>query len=141
MLNTLLPFPSFEQSAQCLDRQRLGYQRIQVIQLLHDCLHTKSKEPIVQMWRPYTPSLAKYGIKICAEWKSRGYIDNCFKKILTLEPRTALWIHYLPEWLGNEEFHDSHKSYLLRKYPDHYVTYFKGTSPDIPLKFYTIKGS
>ena len=141
MLNTLLPFASFGQSAKCLDRQRLGYQRIQVIQLLHQCLHTDSQEPIVQMWRPYTPALAKYGLSICAEWKARGYEDKCLHKILTLEPKTAMWIHYMPEWLGEEEFHDSHKSYLLRKYPDHYEEYFRGTPIDIPLKFYTIKGS
>lgn len=33
-MQTFLPYPSFVESAKCLDRQRLGKQRVEVLQLL-----------------------------------------------------------------------------------------------------------
>jgi len=67
-----------------------------------------------------------YGQAICNEWLSRGYKDTCFGKI------TA---HYnsnlnseLPSWVGREDIHLSHKSNLIRKYPEYYKPFW----PDVP---------
>jgi hypothetical protein len=38
----------------------------------------------------------------------------------------------LPKWLGNESFHLSHQSNLLRKNPDHYSQFFMGIPNDLP---------
>ena len=37
----------------------------------------------------------------------------------------------LPPWLGDEEFHRSHQSALLRKDPDHYGPLFPGVPDDL----------
>lgn len=52
-VQTFLPYPDFAQSAQCLDRQRLGKQRVEVLQLLK-ALKGESKgwknHPAAKMW-------------------------------------------------------------------------------------------
>jgi predicted TPR repeat methyltransferase len=35
-----------------------------------------------------------------------------------------------PTWLGDEELHRSHRSNLLRKFPDHYASLFENDLPD-----------
>jgi hypothetical protein len=37
----------------------------------------------------------------------------------------------LPKWFGNKEFHNSHKSNLLRKNPEHYFEFSKEVSNDL----------
>lgn len=82
------------------------------------------------MWKGYEASLVKYGIAICDEWIIRGYKDTCKDKI-------KLFYNYFgeqevkPGWLGNEEFHDSHKSNLLRKFPEHYGKFGWKVSNDL----------
>jgi hypothetical protein len=36
-----------------------------------------------------------------------------------------------PTWMGNDEFHLSHQSNLVRKFPEHYGPQFPGVSPDL----------
>lgn len=37
-----------------------------------------------------------------------------------------------PPWLGDEAFHRSHQSNLLRKLPEHYGPLFPGVPDDLP---------
>jgi hypothetical protein len=37
-----------------------------------------------------------------------------------------------PKWLGNADFHASHRSNLLRKEPSHYSQFHWVESPDLP---------
>ena len=85
--------------------------------------------PIVQMWKGYEACLLYYALQICQEWINRGYKDNMFDKIAT-----EFWIcDYksckLPTWLGNEKFHASHRSNLLRKNKEYY-SQFGWNEPD-----------
>jgi len=119
-MQTFLPYPSFAQSAQCLDRQRLGKQRVEALQLLK-ALNGETKgwvnHPCVKMWKGYEECLILYGLVICQEWGNRGYKDTCLAKILAYRKDGSFtW----PSWLGHKAFHDSHKSNLLRKDPVHY---------------------
>lgn len=131
-MQTFLPDPSFELSARCLDRQRLGKQRVEVLQLLR-ALHGQTagwtRHPAALMWRSHEQALVRYGVAVCEEWLRRGYQDTCLDKISAFssaeEPR-------MPEWLGQADFHLSHQSNLVRKKPEHYRTYFPLVDPDLP---------
>lgn len=115
-MNTFLPYPDFAHSAACLDRARLGKQRVEVLQLLKG---SWPNHPASKMWRGYEASLSWYGSCICNEWLLRGYKDTCFGKIRELcLPDYAMASP--PPWLGDEAFHASHRSNLLRKDFTHY---------------------
>ena len=129
-MQTFLPYPSFEQSASVLDRQRLGKQRIEAAQLIRGLLGTGFKgwtnHPASKMWKGHERALAQYGLMICSEWMSRGYKDSqklLFEQWIETLPDTGL-----PNWIGSESFHRSHQSNLVRKMPNHYQQFF----PDVP---------
>ena len=127
-MQTFLPEPDFAKSARCLDYRRLGKQRVEVKQLLlalgqdvgpHRAGNSSwVNHPATRMWRGHEFNLVEYGIAICDEWIDRGYNDNLCPQFVDLYQRLAPT--ELPKWLGNKEFHDSHKSNLMRKDPTHY---------------------
>lgn len=128
-MQTFLPYPDFARSAQVLDRQRLGKQRVEVLQLLH-AMHDGggwASHPATQMWRYYPSALVAYGLAVCDEWTARGYRDTCRAKIVEYESPGDGCV--LPYWVGNPAFHASHRSNLLRKLPAHY-SQFGWTEPD-----------
>jgi hypothetical protein len=128
-MNTFLPYRSFWQSARCLDRLRLGKQRIEVLQILRTLTGSSEgwkNHPATCMWRGYEPALAEYGFEICREWTSRGYKDTCYGKIAEIVDPVA---HAYPPWLGDDRLHASHRSNLLRKDPLHYKQ-FHWVEPD-----------
>lgn len=122
-MQTFLPYPSFSESARCLDRQRLGKQRVEVIQLLRALLVPGSgwaNHPAAKMWRGYEASLALYGLMICSEWIDRGYEDSCMQKIAIVSANHLVENVTDPPWLGDPAFHAAHRSNLLRKNPEWY---------------------
>ena len=127
-MQTFLPYPDFEMSARSLDRQRLGKQRVEVLQILNVLTGRREgwrNHPAVRMWSGHEQSLAEYGQAICTEWTRRGYADTCAAKIARLCPDGAA---VPPPWLGRDDFHRSHQSKLVRKDPGHYRPQF----PDVP---------
>lgn len=136
-----LPYADLDRSVDCLDRTRLEKARRDVVDILYDALLTDSKEPIVRMWRPYTPVLAMYGIIACNRWTRKfGGTDGCKSIINRIEHRTSIYKHYQPPWWGNAEFHTSNRSYLVKVYPSHYRSYFTMEKKDIHLKYILPKG-
>jgi len=137
-LQTFLPYPDYIESAKVLDRQRLGKQRVEVVQIL-DVLHLVTpgaryrNHPVMDMWRGHEPQLCEYGITICEEWKSRGYTDKCQENIeWHLDCATAgEFTMDKPRWFGDMDFHKSHQSNLLRKDREHYMGYFE-VPDDLP---------
>jgi hypothetical protein len=132
-MQTFLPYPSFVESAKALDRQRLGKQRVEVLQLLKT-LHEGggwSNHPAVRMWCGGEGSLIRYGLAVCYEWKGRGYKDTCTDKIAAYAGIFPCYERD-PEWLGDEAFHRAHQSNLVRKLPDHYGPLFPGVPDDLP---------
>lgn len=130
-MNTFLPYPSFEQSAACLDDKRLGKQRVEALQLLRALLHGGSwaKHPAAKMWMGYEGALAVYGVAVCREWMRRGHRDTCCDKICReLMPQGAV----MPPWLGDNAFHASHRSNLLRKDQKHYSQFGWEEPPCLP---------
>ena len=132
-MQTFLPYENFDKSARVLDRQRLGKQRVEVLQILK-AIHTGggwSNHSATRMWKGYENALIEYGIAICKEWRARGYKDTCLEKI------SAYREHFkgatkLPHWLGNEKLHLSHRSNLLRKNSEYYREHFPSDPSDLP---------
>ena len=133
-MQTFLPYDSYRDSARVLDRQRLGKQRVEVFQILR-ALNGESKgwvnHPATNMWRGNEKALVVYGTTICAEWKARGYKD-------AMQARIGEYFYKFPDaadgppsWFGYEEFHLSHRSNLVRKFPEHYLQYWPDMTPDL----------
>jgi hypothetical protein len=130
-MQSFLPIPDFRESAKCLDMKRLGKQRVEVLILLKSMLgNTPTKgwknHPAREMWRGHENALALYGMVVCEVWLERGYKDTCWAKINAYYDKSKPTI--IPSWFGNEAFHLSHKSNLIRKNS----IYYKQLWPDIP---------
>jgi hypothetical protein len=134
-MQTFLPYPDIKASAKVLDRQRLGKQRIETKQILNILFGLTPKDrhrfhPAVLMWKGHESFLCDYGIAICKEWISRGYKDaqlpifRTFKKAALISGSSKK----PPQWFGHTVLHDSYKSNLTRKKPDHYRVFW----PHIP---------
>lgn len=149
-MQTFLPYPDFAKSAKVLDRARLGKQRVECLQLLAGLLGFKRDKitgeyrkilkgekvgwvnhPASKMWKGYERALARYGWVICQEWIKRGYKDTCKAKIFNLIGNYKGHSFEIPSWLGDEVFHRSHQSNLLRKNPEYYGKFFN-VKNDLP---------
>lgn len=133
-MQTFLPYEDFLSSAACLDRQRLGKQRVECLQILRTLVGESkgwAQHPAVKMWRGHEVSLVDYAMCVCNEWTSRGYKDTCRDKILALGQKIPDLTSRRPSWLGWPSFHRSHQSNLLRKDPVHYSNYFKDVPDDL----------
>lgn len=133
-MQTFLPYNDFARSAEVLDRARLGKQRVevkQIIQTLDGQSFGWRHHPAVKMWEYRTGALALYGLAMCDEWIGRGYKDSLRSffqaRAMVSTPNELLY----PDWFGWEDFHLSHQSNLVRKFPEHYVPYF-GQVPSVP---------
>lgn len=130
-MQTFLPYQDYAESAKCLDYRRLGKQRVECLQLLRALLGITDgwvNHPAAKMWKGCELGLQTYAYAICWEWQHRGYKDTCMQKIKDLECGGAIY----PRWLGNKEFHDSHKSNLLRKDLLFYARYGWTVRSDLP---------
>lgn len=129
-MNTLLPYADFPKSAECLDDKRLSKQRADVINILKALSEPPPADgvehPVIKMWRGNEHTLVKYGMAVCIEWAGRGNTDNTLRKIMAyksdFEPSDD------PEWLGDENVHVAHQSFLLRSQPSFYRRFW----PDLP---------
>jgi hypothetical protein len=131
-MQTFLPYPDFFDSAKVLDRQRLGKQRVENLQIMDAIVNGRGyvNHPAVHMWRGYEYALLDYQDAVVSEWMSRGYKDTCWIKTLRIFTQLEEVAHYcLPPWVGDFEFHRSHQSNLMRKDPVHYGRIFP-TVPD-----------
>lgn len=131
-MQTFLPFPDFTESAKSLDYRRLGKQRVETKQIYFALTRPDygwKNHPIVKMWKGYENALLKYGIDICSEWRSRGYKDNQLVFFLTELTNSKI---VLPPWIGDDALHTSHKSNLIRKYPEYYSKQFPNVPDNLP---------
>lgn len=123
-MQTFLPYPDFERSAQCLDYRRLGKQRVeafQILQAITDPSYGWQNHPAVNMWRGYQFALADYGLAICSDWIIRGYRDSMYDRILAFAAGDHRAIE-MPWWFGDDRFHSEHRAALLFK--DQYYSQF-----------------
>lgn len=143
-MQTFLPYADFERSARSLDTRRLGKQRVECIQVVRGLTRSDygwRHHPAVLMWKGHEEALGRYALTCCDVWSERGYADTCAATIgadLAVAGVTAVRSQrelaaagLLPPWLGDEEFHRSHRSSLLRKDPEHYGPLFVGVPDDL----------
>jgi hypothetical protein len=143
-VQTFLPFPDFARSVAVLDSRRLGKQRAETIQVLRSITvpdYGWRHHPAAKMWWGYAEALVRYGIEVSGEWVRRGNADTCAETLRTeLAARTGrdtvrtqaelAVAGELPPWLGDDAFHRSHRSALIRKDPGFYSPVFEDVSPD-----------
>ncbi len=144
-MQTFLPYADFERSARALDRQRLGKQRVETLQVVRALTRPGygwANHPAVLMWKGFEEALGRYGFVCCQAWVELGFADTCELTITTdlraagvesvrTQPELAS-AQALPTWLGDEALHRSHQSALLRKDPVHYRPLFPDVPDDLP---------
>ena len=129
-MQTFLPYSDFLKTAKCLDYRRLGKQRVeawQIYQAITNSNYGWQNHPIVNMWRGFEQALLRYGMSICEEWKIRNYKDNMLKLFVGNYDINKDVGN--PIWIGNKQFHASHRSNLLRKDKEYYGK-FNWKEPD-----------
>ncbi|MER7106972.1 MSMEG_6728 family protein [Streptomyces sp. NPDC000229] len=145
-MQTFLPFPRFSACAEVLDPRRLGKQRVEALQVLRGLTvpgYGWRRHPAVRMWTGYEEALVRYGLEVCGAWTARGHGDTCAASLLagfhTVRPGAPVRPQdelaeagELPPWLGDPDFHRSHRSALLRKDPVFYAAHFADVPPDLP---------
>lgn len=139
-MQTFVPYGRlFRANGRVLDRQRLGKQRVeglQIIRTLQGLSYGWTNHPAVKMWDGYEVALGKYTIAICDEWVSRGYRDTCADKVRDLLPGIDdIKEVELPAWLDLPAVTLSHKSNLIRKSPDHYGPIWPNVPSYLPYKW------
>ncbi|GAC1402455.1 MAG: MSMEG_6728 family protein [Ktedonobacteraceae bacterium] len=118
-MQTFLPYASFYDTARVLDDKRLGKQRVEALQILNviakpiEYVGGWVNHPAVNMWRGYEDALKIYTNCMIVEWQRRGYQN-------TMQYYEVRGVITLPWWLGDTRIHASHKSNLLRKFPEYY---------------------
>lgn len=129
-MQTFLPYPDFQRSAQCLDNRRLGKQRVEAYQILR-ALNGQTKgwvnHPATRMWRGHDASLRMYLRSCILEWKRRGFKN-------TMDIPEIEELSDMPAWFGDDRVHASHRSNLIRKDPVHYGSL--GWSEDASLPYH-----
>lgn len=145
-MQTFLPDSDFRRSALLLDRRRLGKQRVEALQVLRGLTvpgYGWRRHPAVRMWSGYEEALVRYGLEICRVWRERGHQDSCAASLIagyaadrpgaSVRDQPALAAAgELPPWLGDEAFHRSHRSALVRKDRQTYADVFPGVPDDLP---------
>lgn len=128
----------YHNSFAALDRQRLGKQRVEALQIAKALLGQSAgwqSHPAVKMWAGHLPALIQYGYQCCQVWKSRGYNDTVARSLEVIVDHitTGDPLDYSPPaWMGDPDFHRSHRSNLVRKLPQHYRLLWPVVPDDLP---------
>jgi len=136
-MQTFVPYTDHYLTAQVLDYQRLGKQRIETFQILKslylynylDKPRGWMRHPAVLMWRGHERALVEYGVVMCEVWKERGYKDTTMEKIKGMAKYFPESSARLPDWWGNARVHQSHRERLLDKNWEHYTLLFLDDEP------------
>ncbi len=145
-MQTFLPYDDFYKSAACLDVKRCWKQTVEAYQIINVLTADRTTKydlsgnpidkkkigwynhPAVRMWKGYVAAL------IC--YYNVFYTQSVnFWGIKTVKLCKKVNVHAdtpLPWWFGLKEFHDSHKSNLLRKKFDFYSKYSWNVPIDLP---------
>ena len=117
-MQTFLPYPSFEKSAQVLDYKRLGKQRVegmQIINTLEGRSQAWADHPCTRMWDGYVDALKAYTNTMILEWCNRRYKNNM--------QLYEVGEYEMPFWFGWHVIHSTHRASLLSKSYNFYIQY------------------
>lgn len=137
-MQTFLPYADFQTSLRCLDDKRLGKQRVEAEQIIKVIAMRRftpnmawARHPAVIMWSENIDALVVYYNISLFIWEDRGFENERCRPY-----DHAINFEY-PTWLGDEEFHASHRSNLLRKDPTFYGKYKWTEPPNLAYKWPT----
>lgn len=129
------------QTAKELDYRRLGKQRVESWQILGSIQKKKNgatkgawiNHPCIRIWYDNELALVNYSIAMCEEWIRRGYKDTMLERFLRMKDdfENQNYDSSLPSLYGNDLFHLSHQSNLLKKDFNYYSKFYNVPS-DIP---------
>ncbi len=128
-MQTFLPYPDFVDTFRVLDNKRLGNQIYrEALTLIRGGW---PNHPAAKMWSGHTRALAAYALAGLDELLLRGkdypHHRATFEQYVQQNPNTGM-----PWWFGNDAFHLSHRSNLLRKNSEHYRPLFGDIPDDLP---------
>lgn len=126
-MQTFLPYPDMRKSLESLDNVRLNKQVVETFQCINANIQGSrwSNHPVAKMWSNNIPALKAYlniSLDVCSE---RGITHTKITKQSGANTRN------LPNWWGNDMFHLSHQSNLVRKLSSLYSPIFN-IHPDMP---------
>ena len=133
-MQTFLPYKDFKKTAQVLDDKRLFKQLVEARQIINLITTGKTKSgrkyrgflnhPAKFMWEGYSDALKEYANEMLIEARRR-------KKVKTSMRKLSVGQITCPKWLGNKNFHSSHKSALLKKDYSYYKQFKWKEKPKI----------
>lgn len=128
-MQTFLPLPDYLDSMRCLDKSRLGNQvwREGITLIRGGWVN----HPASKMWRGHEYHLGLYLLCGIAVLGQRGKFYSEIKQKILIEME-KFSDNGPPPWLGNVEFHASHRSNLIRKDPIHYGQFGWSEPPNLP---------
>lgn len=131
-MQTFLPYPDFDQSADTLDNKRLGNQCYRETLTLYR--GGWRHHPASKMWRGHERHLCFYGLACARAMTQRGTWrpEVCQRWNTFWSTEADMWPPQpLPSWIGSDDIHRSHQSNLVRKDSDHYGPLFPGVPDDL----------
>lgn len=144
-MQTFLLYADMRRSAQVLDPRRLGKQRVECLQVLRGLTvadYGWRHHPAVKRWTGRLEALGRYTLECCDQWSAAGRADTGAATITeelarhgvtTIRSEAELAdADALPPWWGEEAVHESHRSALVRKDPEHYRRFFPDVPADLP---------
>jgi len=135
-MQTFLTSFDMVENARNLDYRRLGKQRVEAFQILRANLGLTDgwkHHPATRSWKGYEPFLLKVYIKaMMDEWARRGYKNiKCTSMFDEAIQIIGDAVPVMPPWITGRMI-TSHKSNLVRKFPEHYSPMFPGIPDDMP---------
>lgn len=112
---TLMPYSSFEETAESLSDKELKLMRVVALRVLRvltsdqNANLNRARRRAVTLWRGHTQALVRYGIAIARELVSRGYKDT------SMEEFRSHFVHELvskPSWVFWSQMRSSHQAYI-----------------------------
>jgi hypothetical protein len=137
-MQTFLPYSDFAASADALDPKRLQKQIVETFQIMKALTIPEygwKHHPAVRMWRGHAMQLSLYQNACVAIRAARGWdtlLDMPERTLQLVKDAGMTHETALPEWLGHEEFHHSHRSNLVRKDVAYYGPQFPDGDPTAP---------
>ena len=143
-MNTWLPYEDFEKSVECLTDNHLRMQVTDCAKILYwrtgmpidgrNASRQQMLHPCVVQWDGYLSYLLDYSLEAMTQAQERTYygtkkeeINKRVEQILFIVPtvESRLDNSEKPHWLGDKDYHDSHKSNLMRVnsfYKEYWIT-------------------
>ena len=135
-MQTFITDFNMTQNAKNLDNKRCGKQRVECCQILKCLLIEESRwkcHPAVKMWKGYERFLTRKYLKaIITEWSLRGFNgEKCYDHFRRFSEIVIDKELIQPYWF-TEDFIESHRSNLIRKFPEYYKPLFPNTKENLP---------